>query len=108
MCGSCRTGRRGEACGGGHFPGVVGLWETRGFLRPDGEERRRTTTAPWVTPGCPRVPTSIVERGSTVPADLGPGSIDQAHSDEEWVGIEETALAAEILAEAAFALAGDQ
>lgn len=29
---------------------------------------------------------------------FGPGSIDQAHSDDEWVGIEETARAAEILA----------
>jgi hypothetical protein len=36
---------------------------------------------------------------------FGPGSIDQAHGDEEWVGIEETALAAEILAEAAANLA---
>ncbi len=36
---------------------------------------------------------------------FGPGSIDQAHSDEEWVGIEETALAAEILATAAINLA---
>ncbi len=32
---------------------------------------------------------------------FGPGSIDQAHSDDEWVGIEETALAAEILVSAA-------
>lgn len=38
-------------------------------------------------------------------AVFGPGSIDQAHSDEEWVGIEETARAAEILAETARALA---
>ncbi len=37
---------------------------------------------------------------------FGPGSIDQAHSDEEWVGIEETALAAEILAGTAVDLAG--
>ena len=37
---------------------------------------------------------------------FGPGSIDQAHSDEEWVGIEETALAAEILAQTAVELAG--
>ena len=37
---------------------------------------------------------------------FGPGSIDQAHSDEEWVGIEETALAAEILAQTAVDLAG--
>ena len=36
---------------------------------------------------------------------FGPGSIDQAHSDEEWVGIEETALAAEILAQTALELA---
>lgn len=36
---------------------------------------------------------------------FGPGSIDQAHSDEEWVGIEETAQAAEILAEVARELA---
>lgn len=36
---------------------------------------------------------------------FGPGSIDQAHSDEEWVGIEETALGAEILAQAAVDLA---
>ena len=36
---------------------------------------------------------------------FGPGSIDQAHSDEEWVGIEETALAAEILAQTAVELA---
>ncbi len=35
---------------------------------------------------------------------FGPGSIDQAHSDEEWVGIEETALAAEILAQTALNL----
>jgi acetylornithine deacetylase len=35
---------------------------------------------------------------------FGPGSIDQAHSDEEWVGIEETGRAAEILAEAMLAL----
>lgn len=37
---------------------------------------------------------------------FGPGSIDQAHSDEEWVGIEETAVAAEILAQTALNLAG--
>ena len=37
---------------------------------------------------------------------FGPGSIDQAHSDEEWVGIEETAIAAEILAQTALHLAG--
>lgn len=37
---------------------------------------------------------------------FGPGSIDQAHSDEEWVGIEETALAAEILAQTATELVG--
>ena len=36
---------------------------------------------------------------------FGPGSIDQAHSDEEWVGIEETAVAAEILAQTALNLA---
>ena len=36
---------------------------------------------------------------------FGPGSIDQAHSDEEWVGIEETATAAEILAQTALNLA---
>ena len=36
---------------------------------------------------------------------FGPGSIDQAHSDEEWVGIEETARAAEILAQTAMDLA---
>lgn len=36
---------------------------------------------------------------------FGPGSIDQAHSDEEWVGIEETARAAEILAQVAVDLA---
>ena len=36
---------------------------------------------------------------------FGPGSIDQAHSDEEWVGIEETAQAAEILAQTALNLA---
>lgn len=36
---------------------------------------------------------------------FGPGSIDQAHSDEEWVGIEETAIAAEILAQTALNLA---
>lgn len=29
---------------------------------------------------------------------FGPGSIDHAHSDEEWVEVEDTALAAEILA----------
>jgi len=32
---------------------------------------------------------------------FGPGSIDQAHSDDEWVGIEKTARAAEILARTA-------
>ena len=37
---------------------------------------------------------------------FGPGSIDQAHADEEWVGIEETARAAEILAQVAVNLAG--
>ena len=37
---------------------------------------------------------------------FGPGSIDQAHADEEWVSIEETARAAEILAQAALNLAG--
>ncbi|MCH7667789.1 MAG: M20/M25/M40 family metallo-hydrolase [Acidobacteria bacterium] len=37
---------------------------------------------------------------------FGPGSIDQAHADEEWVGIEDTALAAEILAQTAVNLAG--
>ena len=36
---------------------------------------------------------------------FGPGSIDQAHSDEEWVGIEEAAVAAEILAQTALNLA---
>lgn len=36
---------------------------------------------------------------------FGPGSIDQAHSDEEWVEIEDTALAAEIIAETAVGLA---
>ena len=36
---------------------------------------------------------------------FGPGSIEQAHADEEWVGIEETALAAEILAQTALNLA---
>jgi acetylornithine deacetylase len=36
---------------------------------------------------------------------FGPGSIDQAHSDEEWVSVEETARGAEILAEAMLALA---
>ncbi|MCY3539347.1 MAG: M20 family metallopeptidase [Acidimicrobiia bacterium] len=36
---------------------------------------------------------------------FGPGSIDHAHSDEEWVEIEETARAAEILAETALRLA---
>ena len=35
---------------------------------------------------------------------FGPGSIDQAHSDEEWVSIEETAQAAEILAQVALNL----
>ncbi len=37
---------------------------------------------------------------------FGPGSIDQAHADEEWVGVEETALAAEIIAQAVVNLAG--
>ncbi len=37
---------------------------------------------------------------------FGPGSIDQAHSDEEWVEIEDTALAAEVIAETAVLLAG--
>lgn len=37
---------------------------------------------------------------------FGPGSIDQAHSDEEWVEIEDTALASEIIAETAVLLAG--
>lgn len=37
---------------------------------------------------------------------FGPGSIDQAHSDEEWVGIDETALAAEILAQTVLNVAG--
>ncbi len=37
---------------------------------------------------------------------FGPGSIDQAHSDEEWVEIEDTALAAEIIAETAVLMAG--
>ena len=37
---------------------------------------------------------------------FGPGSIDQAHSDEEWVEIEDTALAAEIIAETAVLAAG--
>lgn len=37
---------------------------------------------------------------------FGPGSIDQAHSDEEWVEIEDTAVAAEIIAETAVLLAG--
>lgn len=36
---------------------------------------------------------------------FGPGSIDQAHSDEEWVGIDETARGAEILAQTAVDLA---
>ena len=36
---------------------------------------------------------------------FGPGNIDQAHSDEEWVGIEETAQAAEVLAQTALDLA---
>jgi succinyl-diaminopimelate desuccinylase len=35
---------------------------------------------------------------------FGPGSIDQAHSDEEWVEVEDVAKAAEILAEAMTAL----
>lgn len=39
-------------------------------------------------------------------AVFGPGSIDQAHSDAEWVGVEETAQAAEILAQTAVELAG--
>ena len=52
------------------------------------------------------------DASSFVPAGIscvifGPGSIDQAHSDEEWVGIEDTALAAEILAETALQLVGD-
>lgn len=38
---------------------------------------------------------------------FGPGSIDQAHSDDEWVSIEETAQAAEILAQVAFDLGQD-
>ena len=38
---------------------------------------------------------------------FGPGSIDQAHSDDEWVGIEETAIAAEILAQTALQLVSD-
>ena len=38
-------------------------------------------------------------------AVFGPGSIDQAHSDEEWVGIEDTARAAEIMAQTAVELA---
>lgn len=37
---------------------------------------------------------------------FGPGSIDQAHADEEWVGVEETALAAEIIAQTVLNLAG--
>lgn len=37
---------------------------------------------------------------------FGPGSIDQAHSDKEWVGIEETARAAEVLAQTALELGG--
>ncbi len=37
---------------------------------------------------------------------FGPGSIDQAHSDEEWVSVEETAQAAEILTRLALELAG--
>ena len=46
------------------------------------------------------------DASALVPAGIscvvfGPGSIDQAHSDEEWVGIEETAQAAEILAQTA-------
>lgn len=39
---------------------------------------------------------------------FGPGSIDQAHSDDEWVAVEETAVAAEILAQAAIELGGPQ
>lgn len=35
---------------------------------------------------------------------FGPGSIDQAHSDDEWVEIDEVARGAEILAEAMLAL----
>ena len=50
------------------------------------------------------------DASALVPAGIscvvfGPGSIDQAHSDEEWVGIEETAQAAEILAQTALNLA---
>ena len=37
---------------------------------------------------------------------FGPGSIDQAHTDDEWVPIEQTAQAAEILALTALNLAG--
>lgn len=49
------------------------------------------------------------DASALVPAGIncvifGPGSIDQAHSDEEWVGIEETATAAEILAQTALQL----
>lgn len=36
---------------------------------------------------------------------FGPGSIDQAHADEEWVSVEETARAGEILAQTALNLA---
>ena len=36
---------------------------------------------------------------------FGPGSIDQAHTDDEWVAIEETAQAAEILAQTALNVA---
>jgi succinyl-diaminopimelate desuccinylase len=36
---------------------------------------------------------------------FGPGSIDQAHSDDEWVEVEDVAKAAEILAEAMTSLA---
>ena len=39
---------------------------------------------------------------------FGPGSIDQAHSDLEWVPIEEVALAGEILAQTALELAAAQ
>jgi len=50
------------------------------------------------------------DASALVPAGIscvifGPGSIDQAHPDEEWVGIEETATAAEILAQTAVNLA---
>ena len=51
------------------------------------------------------------DASALVPAGIscvifGPGSIDQAHSDEEWVGIEETSTAAEILAQTALQLVG--